>query len=77
VLWVHEETWPHLRFLLGVVITVREETVTRRNFNILTIDMGSLKVNINPLNAELNPICLLLALLGAHHILHISRIRVN
>ena len=31
----------------------------------------------NPLNAELNPICHLLALLGAHHILHISRIRVN
>ena len=31
----------------------------------------------NPLNAELNPICYLLALLGAHHILHVSRIRVN
>ena len=29
------------------------------------------------LNAELNPICPLLALLGAHHILHVSRIRVN
>jgi len=32
---------------------------------------------INPLNAELNPICYLLALLGAHHFLHVSRIRVN
>jgi len=31
----------------------------------------------NPLNAELNPICYLLALLGAHHILHVSRIRVK
>jgi len=31
----------------------------------------------NPLNAELNPICHLLALLGVHHILHVSRIRVN
>ena len=31
----------------------------------------------NLLNAELNPICHLLALLGAHHILHISRIRVK
>ena len=31
----------------------------------------------NPLNADLNPICHLLVLLGAHHILHISRIRVN
>jgi len=32
---------------------------------------------LNPLNAELNPICHLLALLGAHHILHVSRIRIN
>jgi hypothetical protein len=32
---------------------------------------------INPLNTELNPICNLLALLEAHHILHFSRIRVN
>jgi hypothetical protein len=32
---------------------------------------------LNPLNAELNPICHLLALLGAHHILHVGRIRVN
>jgi len=32
---------------------------------------------VNPSNAELNPICYLLALLGAHHILHVSRIRVN
>ena len=31
----------------------------------------------NPLNAELNPICHLLALVGAHHILHVSRVRVN
>ena len=34
-------------------------------------------VRINPLNAELNPICYLLALLGAHHFLHVSRIRVK
>jgi hypothetical protein len=33
--------------------------------------------HINPLNAELNPICHLLGLLGAHHILHISRIKVK
>jgi len=30
-----------------------------------------------PLNAELNAICHLLVLLGARHILHISRIRVK
>jgi len=34
-------------------------------------------VPLNPLNAELNPICHLLALLGGHLIFHVSRIRVN
>jgi hypothetical protein len=33
--------------------------------------------NINPLKTQLNPICHLLALLGAHHILHVSRMRVK
>ena len=33
-------------------------------------------IRINPLNAELNPICHLLALLGVHF-LHVSRIRVK
>jgi len=32
---------------------------------------------INPLNTELNPICHLLALLGAHHILHVRMVRVK
>ena len=31
----------------------------------------------NTLNAELNHICYLQALLGAHHFLHVSRIRVK
>jgi len=33
--------------------------------------------DFNPLNPELNPICYLLALLGAHHFLNVSRIRVK
>jgi len=32
---------------------------------------------VNPLNPELNPICYLLALLGAHNFIHVSRIRVK
>ena len=36
-----------------------------------------LSLYINILNAELNPICHLLALLEAHHILDVSRIRVK
>ena len=35
------------------------------------------RADINTLKAELNPICYFLALLGAHHFLHVSRIRVK
>ena len=35
------------------------------------------KFLFTPLNAELNPICHFLALLGAHHILHVSGVRVK
>jgi hypothetical protein len=38
---------------------------------------GERSACLTPLNAKLNPICHLLALLGAHHIFHVSRIRVN
>ena len=34
-------------------------------------------LQFNPLNPELNPICYLLALLGAHHFLQVSRIGVK
>ena len=36
-----------------------------------------LDLPVNPLNAELNPVCHLLALLGAHHIFHVSGLRVK
>jgi hypothetical protein len=35
------------------------------------------EMNLNPLNAELNPIRHLLALVGARHIVHVSRIGVK
>ena len=38
------------------------------------LDMST---NVNPLNAELNPIRHLLALAGARHFVHVSRLRVN
>ena len=42
-------------------------------------NIASQKINtvFNPLKPELNSICHLLALLGAHHFLHVSRIRVK
>ena len=36
-----------------------------------------LVLRINPLNVELNPIRHLLALVGARHIVHVSKIRVK
>jgi len=53
----------------------REKTFSKHIDEYL-VSYGRLK-GFNPLNAELNPICYLLALLGAHYFLHVSRIRVK
>jgi len=44
---------------------------------IYTCEAMELLTIINPLKPELNSICYLLALLGANHFLHVSRIRVK
>ena len=56
----------------------RNHDVTQRIrwFPRLTADLWR-PIEFNPLNPELNRICYLLALLGAHHFLHVSRIRVK
>ena len=52
--------------------------LVKQEFYVIKHKQNIVKHNyINPLNAELNPICHFLAVLGAHHILHVSRIRVN
>jgi hypothetical protein len=56
---------PHCAFITCILCGKNEQRVDRN------------KARINPLNTKLNPICHLLALLGAHHILHVSRIRVK
>jgi hypothetical protein len=43
---------------------------------IFQLQLLVIQFTINPLNAELNPICYLLALL-AHHFLHVSSVRVK
>ena len=43
----------------------------------VTAVIVEITLSLNPLNAELNPIRHLLALVGAPHIVHVSRIRVN
>ena len=55
-------------------------SISSNRYQFLCVCTNSVLVNyytINPLNPELNPICYLLALLGAHHFLHVSRIRVK
>jgi len=47
------------------------------HFSTLALTLPTDTSLFNPLNPELNPICYLLALLGAHHFLHVSRIRVK
>jgi hypothetical protein len=54
------------------ILTRTGETV---DWSIRTVEEEN--CHFNSLNAELNPICHLLALLGAHHIFHVSRIRVK
>jgi hypothetical protein len=39
--------------------------------------LSAFVISFNTLNAELNPICHLLALLGVHHFLYVSMIRVK
>ena len=63
----------HVKLHLVLVLTQSKYIVTRwRNRSCRTK-----ATKINPLNPELNPICYLLAILGAHHFLHVSRIRVK
>ena len=50
---------------------------TVRLMQFLPLSNDHYHISINPLNAELNAICHLVALLGVHHILHVSRITVN
>ena len=55
-------------------------SVEELQLNLLLIQLNAVRIlhePFNPWNPELNPICYLLALLGAHHFLHVSRIRVK
>ena len=58
-----------------------EERICLKDWYLCTKIHGAPQKNLkdifNPLKPELNPICYLLALLGAHHFLHVSRIRVK
>ena len=76
---------PALRYFF-ILSHKRRDFRKKKLFDIKCVFLFSLQLlsetflirrRINPLNAELNPICHLLALLGAHHILHVNRMRVK
>ena len=54
-----------------------EFTLSRYLYDGLQVHSSLQIVRFNPLNPELNPICYLLALLGTHHFLYVSRVRVK
>jgi len=64
----HTYTRPH--------ITKQVNTLRTGSFKLFKRPFQGFLTIFNPLNAELNPICYLLALL-AHHFLQVSRIRVK
>ena len=65
------------KYTLGLFNTCfSTETMVARNAPQCYV-IRTLPVLFNPLKPELNSICYLLALLGAHHFLHVGRIRVK
>jgi hypothetical protein len=66
---------------LYLLVEFKVFCVYKVQLHVSALDNGHLQVAheifINPLNAQLNPTCHLLALLGPHHILHVSRVRVK
>jgi len=65
---------------MGDITQLAFTTHTYRNAELRTFFLPAhlqFQCLFNPLNAELNPNCCLLGLLGAHHFLHISSLRVK
>jgi len=63
-----EEISLTLMIVIGVLISL---FLRNENFN-HSITLNKIIFDCNPLYAQLNPICPLLALFGTHHILHVS-----
>jgi len=63
-------------YLLTILLSSIWEYATRKKSD-STSSFITFRYIFNPLKPELNPICYLLALLGAHNFLHVSRIKVK
>jgi len=73
--WKAEIRLPAWRTMLRVASAFKP--TPECNYPTIQRQPGIQRPCVNPLKAELNPICYLLALLRANHILHVSRIRVK
>jgi len=62
--------------VMMIFVSVRLSCFTPNPTNDVNGNLSG-EFHFNPLKPELNPICYLLALLGSHHFLHVSRIRVK
>ena len=73
--WIPTATNTHSVYVILIALPLQQWLHERASVNA----KRTLRVllQFNPLNAELNHICHLLALLGAHSIFHVSRIRVK
>lgn len=68
----------HIRELKQVISPTPALTCRKVGYPVQTGNVHRTNaVCLNPLKAGLNPICRLLASVGAHHILHLSRWRWN
>jgi transposase len=65
------------QLIVSVTDHISETTELSEVTCVLKLVNVHIQLGINPLNPKLNSICYLLALLGARHFLHVSRIRVK
>ena len=63
---IYLQVWVIVKFFMWIIMYRARKTWGKR-------DRPKAGCHLNPLKPELNPICHLLALLGAHHFLHVSR----
>ena len=70
-------TYAHAGVIRLISTTLTSVVVLRFTYSLYTTWIARIHSYLNPLNTELNPICHLLALLGAHHIFHVSGLRVK
>ena len=71
--WIPKSTDTHSEYAILIAFPLQQCWHERDS----TLPYTYIACHINPLKPELNPICYLLALLRAHHFLHVSRIRVK